>query len=110
MSPDATIETFFDEDGGLWAVFVYGHHIVGPADPLELLAGETLRERIRHELCQHLAEAEVEELLRDGAIVQFWIVDTTPEIDGEPVETEYPWEFCGPDTSGAIAVTGVKFQ
>jgi len=110
MSPDARIETFFDEDGGLWAIFVYGHHIVGPADPLELLAGETLRERFRHELRQHLDEAEVDALLSEGAIAQFWIVDTTPEVDGDPVEIECPWHFCGPDRAGAVAVTGVKFQ
>lgn len=110
MSPDARIETFFDEDGEPWAVFTYGHRYLGPNRELELLPGETLRERFRHELCQHLDEAEVDEMLRDGAIVQFWIVDTTPEIEGEPTEIECPWQFCQPDTPGAIAVTGVKFQ
>ena len=109
MSPDATIETFWDEDGGLWAVFVYGHRYRGPNRELEFLPGD-LTERFREELCQHLDDTEVDMLLRNGAIGQFWIVDTTPEIEGEPVEIECPWHFCEPDRAGAIAVTGVKFQ
>lgn len=103
MSPDATIETFFDEDGGLWAVFVYGHCLT------DLVAEGSLRQRFVGELEAHLDEADARDLMRN-AVVQFWIVDTTPEYEGEPEEIECPWQFCEARTPGAIAVTGVKFQ
>lgn len=104
MSPNPpSLEAMFDDRDDPWAVFAYGHHDIA------LLDSDEWRERFADVMvdkggCDR--EAARENIARES-ISQFWIVDTTPEGE-EP--GDYPYQFCGRETQGAIAVTGVKFQ
>lgn len=102
-SSTPTVEAMFDDCDDPWAVFAYGHHDIG------LLGSEGWRDRFV-DVMVNMGGCDREvarEHVAGAAISQFWIVDTTPE-GAEP--EDYPYQFCGPETPGAIAVTGAKFQ
>ncbi|MCP4564025.1 MAG: hypothetical protein GY873_30305 [Bosea sp.] len=104
MSPNpGTVEAMLDDVDDPWAVLAYGHHDVA------LLGSAEWRDRFVDVMVEMggCDRASAREYVAAAPISQFWIVDTTPEGE-EP--RDYPYQFCGPEMPGAIAVTGVKFQ